>query len=77
MGQISYSMPIICIFEAISLPFIGALTDYTPHRKTVWLVNFGLLVTTTMLTGVLWHNYIWFEGGRGRGWRVRVQLGLA
>ena len=55
-------MPIICIFEAISLPFIGAVTDYTPHRKMVWLVTFGGVVATTVLTVVMWHNYIWFEG---------------
>lgn len=61
--QVSYSLPIISVFEILILPYVGALTDYTPHRKLVWLVNFALTQASVILIAVMWHDYVWFERG--------------
>ena len=57
--QVSFTLPITCVVEVLLFPYIGALTDYSPHRKNIWLTAFGLLMLTSMLIAVMWHNYVW------------------
>jgi len=56
---VSFTLPITCVVEVLLFPYIGALTDYSPHRKNIWLTAFGLLMLTSMLIAVMWHNYVW------------------
>ena len=58
--QVSFTLPITCVVEVLLFPYIGALTDYSPHRKNIWLTAFGLLMLTSMLIAVMWHNYVWW-----------------
>ena len=63
--QISYSLPILCVVEIILLPYVGALTDYTPHRKLIWLVGFAATQLMTMLGAIMWHEHVWYECAEG------------
>lgn len=47
--------------ELIFFPYIAALTDYSEHRKLVWLVGFALTQVTVFAVGIMWHDYVWFE----------------
>ena len=58
--QVSYSLPILCGVEIVFFPYVAALTDYSEHRKLVWLVGFSLTQLTAVLIAIMWHNFVWF-----------------
>ena len=72
--QITYSSPILSAAEVVFFPYIAALTDYSEHRKLVWLIGFALTQVTVFAVAIMWHDYVWFERAGVRVRRARANL---